>query len=170
MAIFGIGSWSISMILIAPGTIIKVVLTECKRRQKFWFMAYVWWLPSYFSKTPQVKTTCDKPGCFQHVHNSKLAREAALGWTNSSIVWPWQSAEIKIWKRKYRNRSTEVRRRWVGQPCELYAPGFSWQWCRSECCHSSSPINDSTSYKTTPETLANSHRSRKMRPRQDYTR
>ena len=38
---------------------------------------------------------------------------------------------------------------WVGQPCGLYAPGFSWQWYR--CCHSSSPMAQLTSYKTTPE-------------------
>ena len=48
---------------------------------------------------------------------------------------------------------------------------FSWQWCRCKCCHSSLPrifANGSTSYKTIPETLANSHRSLGMRPQQDY--
>ena len=25
----------------------------------------------------------------------------------------------------------------MGQPCGLYAPGMSWQWCRCECCLSS---------------------------------
>ena len=28
----------------------------------------------------------------------------------------------------------------MSQPCGLYAPGMSWQWCRCECCHSSSPM------------------------------
>ena len=31
--------------------------------------------------------------------------------------------------------------RWVhGQPCGFYAPGMSWQWCRYDCCYSSSPM------------------------------
>ena len=41
-----------------------------------------------------------------------------------------------------------------------------------ECCHSSSPrifIKGLTSYKTTPETLANNHHSLRLRPRQDFT-
>ena len=49
---------------------------------------------------------------------------------------------------------------------------FSWQWYRCECCHGSSPrilTNGWTNYKTTPETLANGHRSLGMRLRQDYT-
>ena len=28
----------------------------------------------------------------------------------------------------------------MSQPCGLYAPGMSWQWCRCECHHSSSPM------------------------------
>ena len=28
----------------------------------------------------------------------------------------------------------------MSQPCGLYAPGLSWQWCRWNCCHSSSPM------------------------------
>ena len=28
----------------------------------------------------------------------------------------------------------------MGQPCGLYAPGMSWQWCRCECCHGCSPM------------------------------
>jgi len=28
----------------------------------------------------------------------------------------------------------------MGQPCGLYAPVMSWQWCRCECCRSSSPM------------------------------
>ena len=44
---------------------------------------------------------------------------------------------------------------WVGQPCGLYPPRFSWQQRRCECCHSSPP-------KAQPVTkllhwLANSH-------------
>ena len=49
---------------------------------------------------------------------------------------------------------------------------FSWQWYRCECCQISSQrifTNGWTSYKTTPETLTNSHHSLGMRPRQDYT-
>ena len=51
----------------------------------------------------------------------------------------------------------------------------SWRsrdWCRCECCHSSLLrifVNGSTSYETTPETLANSCCSLGMRPRQDYS-
>ena len=41
----------------------------------------------------------------------------------------------------------------MGQSCGLYAPGMSWQWCRCECCHSSSPMAQPAT-----KTLANTSR------------
>ena len=41
----------------------------------------------------------------------------------------------------------------MGQSCGLYAPGMSWQRCRCECCHSSSPMAQPAT-----KTLANTSR------------
>ena len=86
------------------------------------------------------------------------------------------SAETKLWKWKHVTASecgqtqTKTIKWWVGQSCRLYTPGVLVTVMKMHSFSSRIFAKfGSRSYKTTPETLADSHCSLGMRPRQDHT-